>query len=61
MAITHNYLFSNVASGTVTGHGVIKLPYLTVAPTRLENGMMWTESDGLHIYVNDTEKLIAGV
>ena len=45
----------------ITGHGVIKLPYLTGAPARLENGMMWAEVDGLHIYYNNLEKVVAVV
>jgi len=45
----------------ITGQGVIKLPYLTGAPSTLENGMMWMESTGLHIYYNSTEKTVAGI
>ena len=44
----------------ITGHGVIKLPYLTAAPARLENGMIWMEDDGLHIYYDDSESVVAG-
>jgi hypothetical protein len=29
-------------------------------PSTLENGMMWMESDGLHIYRGNTEYTIAG-
>jgi hypothetical protein len=38
-----------------------KVPYLTGAPSLLNNGMIWMESDGLHIYYNSTEKVVAGV
>ena len=41
--------------------GAVKIPYLAVEPTVLENGMLWMESDGLHIYYNDAEKTVAGV
>lgn len=44
-----------VGGMNVRGDGVIKLPYLTTAPPNLENGMMWMENNGLHIYYNDTE------
>jgi len=44
----------------IDGQGVVKLPYITAAPSSLENGMMWMESDGLHIYYNGAEKLVAG-
>jgi len=39
---------------------VIKLPYLANAPGTLANGLLWMESDGLHIYYNGTEKVVAG-
>jgi len=45
----------------VDGQGVIKLPCLTAAPAVPENGMLWMEADGLHIYYNAAEKLVAGV
>ena len=44
----------------IKGDGVVKLPYIGAAPTSLENGMMWMESDGLHIYYNDTEFTVTG-
>jgi len=44
----------------ITGQGVVKLPYLTAAPASTENGMLWMESDGLHLYYNDLEKTVAG-
>ena len=40
---------------------VLKLPYLGAAPSGLTNGMIWMESDGLHIYYAGAEKLVAGV
>jgi len=45
----------------VKGDGRVKLPYLTAAPTDLENGDTWMEADGLHIYYGGAEKLVAGV
>ena len=45
----------------IQGSGVIKLPYLTGAPSPLENGMIWMESTGLHLYYNDGETVVAGV
>jgi hypothetical protein len=45
----------------IRGNGTIKLPYLTGAPPDLENGLIWMESDGLHLYYNAAEKLVAGV
>jgi hypothetical protein len=51
---------SEVEYFTLKG-GAIKIPYLGAAPSTLENGMLWVESDGLHIYYNDAEKTVAGV
>ena len=48
-------------TGTTTADEALQLPYLTAAPSTLVNGMMWMESDGLHIYYNGAEKLVAGV
>jgi len=39
----------------------ILLPYLGAAPATLTNGLIWMESDGLHIYYAGAEKLVAGV
>lgn len=44
----------------IRGNGVVKLPYLTTY-TPSENGDVWMESDGLHIYYNGVEKVVAGV
>lgn len=38
----------------------LQVPYLGSAPATLTNGMIWMESDGLHIYYNDAEKVVAG-
>ena len=46
---------------TIFGDGVVKLPVLTGVPAAPENGMMWMEADGLHIYYGGAEKLVAGV
>ena len=39
----------------------LKLPYLTGIPASVDNGSIWMEADGLHIYYNGAEKLVAGV
>jgi len=44
----------------IDGQGVVKLPYITGAPSTPENGMIWMESDGLHLYYNNAEKTVAG-
>jgi hypothetical protein len=43
----------------IRGDGVVQLPYLSAAPSSLVNGMMWMESDGLHIYYNSSEGILA--
>ena len=43
----------------IDGQGVIKLPYITAAPAAPENGMIWMESDGLHMYYNGAEQIAA--
>jgi len=40
--------------------GVVTLPYLAGAPAGLANGMVWMETDGLHLYYNGAEKVVAG-
>ena len=53
-------IFDNVSAGmAIYGNGVVQLPYATTAPDELVNGMMWMESDGLHVYYNDTERLVS--
>lgn len=42
-------------------NGSLQLPYLGAAPSSLTNGMIWMESDGLHLYYNGAEKTVAGV
>ena len=39
----------------------LQLPYRAGAPGTLANGMVWMESDGLHLYYNGAEKLVVGV
>lgn len=39
----------------------LKLPYLTGVPASADNGSIWMEADGLHIYYNGSEKVVAGV
>ncbi len=43
----------------IRGDGVVKLPYVGGAPSDLENGMIWMESDGLHIYAGDSESILS--
>ena len=56
------YLERTGATGMeIQGTGILRLPYITAAPGTPVNGMIWMESDGLHIYYNNTEKVVAGV
>ncbi len=50
-----------IMGGTGSDDEALQLPYLTQAPATLVNGKMWMEADGLHIYYNGAEKLVAGV
>jgi hypothetical protein len=45
----------------ICGGVAVQLPYLNTAPSGLTNGMIWMESDGLHIYYSGAEKTVAGV
>ncbi len=60
-------IFTNADPGIVTigGDGAddasLVLPYLTGIPGTVANGAIWMEADGLHIYYNAAEKLVAGV
>jgi hypothetical protein len=45
----------------IRGDGVVKLPYLSAAPSNLVDGMIWMESDGIHMYRGSTEYTVAGV
>ncbi|HET6454546.1 MAG TPA: hypothetical protein VFI02_09100, partial [Armatimonadota bacterium] len=47
--------------GMIMYGGYIQLPYLGAAPASPANGMIWMESDGLHIYYAGAEKTVAGV
>jgi len=38
----------------------LQIPYLAGAPATLTNGMIWMEADGLHLYYNNAEKVVAG-
>ncbi|MHC4370669.1 MAG: hypothetical protein ACYSW8_23920, partial [Planctomycetota bacterium] len=67
-AIQHSFVANggNVSlcqqGGKVICGGVaVQLPYLGAAPSGLTNGMIWMESDGLHIYYAGAEKVVAGV
>jgi len=46
--------------GKLTVGGPVQLPYLGAAPSGLTNGMIWMESDGLHLYYAGAEKVVAG-
>jgi hypothetical protein len=48
-------------AGKLVVGGPVQLPYLGAAPSGLTNGMIWMESDGLHIYYAGAEKTVAGV
>ena len=43
---------------SIRGDGVVILPYLGDAPASLENGMMWMEADGLHLYYSGGEQIV---
>ena len=47
--------------GLKVSNGYVQLPYLGSAPASPANGMIWMESDGLHLYYAGAEKLVAGV
>ncbi|KKN58865.1 hypothetical protein LCGC14_0547720 [marine sediment metagenome] len=57
--VTHygNFLMT----GVTTDDERLKVPYLTGVPASVDNGSVWMEADGLHIYWNGAEKLVAGV
>jgi len=38
--------------------GVVSLPYAQGTPASVANGMMWMESDGLHIQRDNGEKIV---
>ena len=42
----------------VRNDGAMRIPYLADAPTGLQNGMIWMESDGIHIYRDGAEKTV---
>ena len=50
---------SKAASMKIKGNGVISLPYLSAIPSGVENGDIWMESDGLHVYYNGAEKVVS--
>lgn len=52
-----NYLMG----GTGGDDERLRVPYLTGVPASVDNGSIWMEADGLHIYWNGAEKLVAGV
>ena len=65
ISITSGHLTVSAGSIIMGGTGGdderFKLPYLTGAPATVNNGSIWMEADGLHIYYNGAEKLVAGV
>lgn len=50
---------SDITLFKITKDGVPVFPYLEDAPSPLENGMVWMQSDGLHLYFNDSEQVVA--
>jgi len=52
---------SLIMDGSGTDDESLQVPYLTVAPSTLANGMIWMEADGLHFYSNGGETIIPGV
>lgn len=38
--------------------GAIKMPYTAGAPENIENGMVWVESDGIHVYRDGAEYVV---
>lgn len=56
-----NAFVVDASADKVTMDVVLQLPYLGAAPSGLTNGMVWMESDGLHIYYAGAEKVVAGV
>ena len=48
------------SSGTIVPQN-INIPYLSGIPAGVTNGSIWMESDGLHIYYHNGEKIIVGV
>jgi hypothetical protein len=50
-----------IMSGTGGDDERLQVPYLTGVPASVANGSVWMEADGLHIYYNGAEKLVAGV
>lgn len=59
---THNFNAGNLLMDGAGGDDErLRLPYLTGVPASVDNGSIWMEADGLHIYWNGTEKLVAGV
>lgn len=59
LAITHHGNF--VMGGTLGDDERFQIPYLTGIPASVANGSIWMEADGLHIYYNGAEKIVAGV
>jgi hypothetical protein len=55
-----NYVIVSQAGISFVGTTIIQLPYLGGAPASPANGMIWMESDGLHIYYAGAEKVVAG-
>jgi len=53
--------YANRSTGMeIRGDGAVVLPYVSAIPASPVNGMIWMESDGLHIYYNGAERTVAG-
>lgn len=46
--------------GTGTDNQRIRAPYLTAIPSSADNGSLWMESDGLHVYYGGAEATLSG-
>ena len=45
--------------GATTDDERLRVPYLTAIPTSVDNGSVWMESDGLHVYYGGAEATLA--
>lgn len=53
-------IFTDTAAGmSILGSGLVVLPYLSGLPADVVNGAIWMEADGLHVYYNGAEALVA--
>ncbi len=56
---THNLKTGSfLMDGSGTDDERARVPYLTAIPVTVDNGSMWAESDGLHVYLNGAEGIL---